>query len=305
MDAAAFHLTRFMLRSEHERGLSVHLCLRELAAARLVADGKATGGNEADAIVEAIRERFRKLAGAIDIRNLLEDYLFHLASGDTAALQRFLADDVGIWHHDRNGLKYLQLFVAFAELAGIKHITFFIDQVEDFTASAGAAKLQKNVKIIRDALIETEPFASTASFVFQFHPDAYERLRDAWLHEDMRSLEWDDPLNAPYVVVLKGLETFESAKLLADRCLNHEAFVASRPDGGISPFTEAALRKVWEATRPRPRYFLRVLHDLLQLGNTDRVDVLDESFVEPKLERLSAAARTVEPADKSGDDRLA
>jgi hypothetical protein len=305
MDAAAFHLTRFMLRSEHERGLSVHLCLRELAAARLVADGKATGGNEADAIVEAIRERFRKLAGAIDIRNLLEDYLFHLASGDTAALQRFLADDVGIWHHDRNGLKYLQLFVAFAELAGIKHITFFIDQVEDFTASAGTAKLQKNVKIIRDALIETEPFASTASFVFQFHPDAYERLRDAWLHEDMRSLEWDDPLNAPYVVVLKGLETFESAKLLADRCLNHEAFVASRPDGGISPFTEAALRKVWEATRPRPRYFLRVLHDLLQLGNTDRVDVLDESFVEPKLERLSAAARTVEPADKSGDDRLA
>lgn len=305
IDAAAFHLTRFMLRSEHERGQSVHQCLRELAAAKLVADGNATEGDEADAIVEAIRERFRKLAGAIDIRNLLEDYLYHLASDDSEALQRFLADDVGTWHHDRNGLKYLQLFVAFAELAGIKHITFFIDQVEDFTASAGTAKLQKNVKIIRDALIETEPFASTASFVFQFHPDAYERLRDAWLHEDMRSLEWDDPLNAPYVVVLKGLETFESAKLLAERCLNHEAFVASRPDGGISPFTEGGLRKVWEATRPRPRWFLRVLHDLLQLGNTDRVDVLDETFIVPKLERLSSDARTVEPATGSGDDRLA
>ena len=29
----------------------------------------------------------------------------------------------------RNGLKYLQIFVAFAELADIQHFTFFIDQV--------------------------------------------------------------------------------------------------------------------------------------------------------------------------------
>ena len=304
IDSASFHLTRFMLRSEHERGVSVHQCLRELAAARLVEEGKATAGNEGDAIVEAIRERFRKLASSLDIRNLLADYLYHLASEDTQALQRFLVDDVGTWHHDRNGLKYLQIFVAFAELAGIKHVTFFIDQVEDFTASAGTAKLQKNVKIIRDALIETEPFASTASFVFQFHPDAYERLRDAWLHEDMRSLEWDDPLNAPYVVVLKGLETFDSAKLLADRCLNHPSYVESRPRGGIGPFTEGALRKVWEMTKPRPRWFLRVLHDLLQLGNTERIEVLDEAFIEPKLERLSTDARTVEPSSGS-DDRLA
>jgi hypothetical protein len=305
IDAAAFHLTRFMLRSVHERGVSVHKCLREMAAARLVEEGKATEGGEADAIVEAIRERFRKLAGSIDIRNLLEDYLYYLASDDSDALQRFLVDDVGTWHHDRNGLKYLQLFVAFAELAGIKHVTFFIDQVEDFTAGAGAAKLQKNVKIIRDALIETEPFASTASFVFQFHPDAYERLRDAWLHEDMRSLEWDDPLNAPYVVVLKGLDTFESARLLADRCLNHEAFVLSRPDGGISPFTEGSLKMVWEATKPKPRDFLRVLHTLLQIGSTDHVDVLDETFIEPKLTRVVADARNVEPVAGDSDDRLA
>ena len=100
-------------------------------------------------------------------------------------------------------------------------MTFFVDQVEDFTSQAGAAKLQKNVKIIRDALIEIEPFASRVSFVFQFHPEAYEKLRDAWLHEDLRPLSWDDPLNAPYVIVLKGLETFDSAKLLADKCLNH------------------------------------------------------------------------------------
>ena len=162
------------------------------------------------------------------------------------------------------------------------------------------------MKIIRDAFIETEPFASTASFVFQFHPDAYERLRDAWLHEDMRSLEWDDPLNGPYVVVLKGLDTFESARLLADRCLNHESFVESRPTGGIVPFTDGALKKVWEATKPRPRWFLRVLHDLLQIGNTERKEVLDEEFVEPKIGRLSDAARSTESTtNNASDDRLA
>ncbi|MBM4031542.1 MAG: hypothetical protein FJ291_07110 [Planctomycetes bacterium] len=304
IDAAAFHLTRFMLRSDHERGASVHQCLRELAAARLLGDGKAREGDEGDAIIEAIRERFRRLSVPLDIRNLLEDYVFHLASPDTTALQRFLADEVGTWHHDRNGLKYLQLFVAFAELAGIKHFTFFIDQVEDFTASAGAAKLQKNVKIIRDALIETEPFASLASFVFQFHPDAYERLRDAWLHEDLRPLEWDNPLNGPYVVVLKGLENYESARLLAERCLNHETFAVSRPVGGIAPFTDSSLRKVWEHTKPRPRWFLRVLHDLLHLGSSDRVALIDDAYVAPKLEGLSAEARSVEATPSGSDDRL-
>lgn len=306
IDAASYHLTRFMLRSEHEQGVSVHQALRQLAAARLVAEGKATAGNESDAIVEAIRERFRKLAGSLDIRNLLQDYLYHLASDDSETLQRFMVDDVGTWHHDRNGLKYLQLFVAFAELAGIKHVTFFIDQVEDFTAPpTTAAKLQKNVKIIRDALVESEPFASTASFVFQFHPDAYERLRDAWIHEDMRSLWWNDPLNAPYVVVLKGLDTFESARLLTDRCLNHPLFVDSRPSGGISPFTEGALKKVWEATNPRPRFYLRALHDLLNLGNTDRVVLIDEAFLELRIESLSEAAKnTGTTAEVGDDDRL-
>jgi len=306
IDAAAFHLTRFMLRQDHKGGSSVHQALRELAAAKLMEQGNASPGAETDAIIHAVRERFRKLAGTIDIRNLLEDYLHHLASPDTEALQRFMADEVGTWHHDRNGLKYLQIFVAFAELAGIEHLTFFVDQVEDFTSQAGAAKLQKNVKIIRDALIETEPFASRVSFVFQFHPDAYEKLRDAWLHEDLRSLAWDEPLNAPYVVVLKGLQTFDSARLLAEKCLNHPLVVTSTRRPGIYPFTEGALKLVWEATKPRPRWFIRVLHDLLQLGKDARADVLDEAFIKPNLDGLNAAARTVEPdGETTGDDRLA
>lgn len=305
IDAAAFHLTRFILRQEHEGGTTIHRALRELAAANLLAAGKASPGAETDAIIAAVRERFRKLAVTIDIRNLLEDYLYHLASPDTEELQRFLADEVGTWHHDRNGLKYLQIFVAFAEFAGIKHMTFFVDQVEDFTAQAGAAKIQKNVKIIRDALIEAEPFASLVSFVFQFHPSAYEKLKDAWVHEDLKSLAWDERLNAPYVVVLKGLNTFDAARILADRCLNHPSVVGSNRKPGIDPFTEGALKLIWEATRPRPRWFLRVLHDILQLAKDSQTGVIDEAFVTPNLAGLTAAARMTEPEEgANADDRL-
>ena len=255
--------------------------------------------------MDAVKARFRGLAVSIDIRNLLEEFLFHLASADSEALDKFLADEVSSWHHDRNGLKYLQILVVFAELAGIEQVTFFVDQVEDFTSQSGAAKIQKNVKIIRDALLESEPFASRASFVFQLHPAAWDRLGDAWRHEDLRSLGWDEPLNASSVVVLKGLETFDSAQMLADRCLNVPEVGLPTRKPGISPFSESALKRVWEATKPRPRYFLRVLHDILALGKDEKQPVLDEAFVQPKIEGLAARAKEADAETDSGDVRLA
>ncbi len=299
IDAAGFHLVRFLLRYG-----DTHKRLRERAAARLVKDGKAVKGQEGDAIVSAVLARFRQLAVTIDIRNLLEEFLFHLASPNSEDLDEFLST-VSSWHHDRNGLKYLQIFVVFAELAGIHHFTFFVDQVEDFTSEAGTRKIQKNVKIIRDALLESEPFASRASFVFQFHPEAYYKLRDAWAHEDLRDLTYDSPLNAPFVVILKGLENFDAARLLAERYLNDPAFALKGRKPGIWPFTASSLKKIWEANN-RPRWFLRVAHDLLQLAKDARVETLDDKFVEPKLEAVSKTARREEEDETdAGDERLA
>jgi hypothetical protein len=301
IDAAAFNLVRFILRSSPTGAPPMHTRLRERAAAKLVASGKAVEGHESDAIVEAVRARFRALSVTIDIRNLLEEFLFQLARADSQALDRFLGDGVGTWHHDRNGLKYLQIFIVFAELAGIEHASFFLDQVEDFTAAAGSAKIVKNVKIIRDALIETEPFKSRASFIFQLHPGAWDRLRDAWSQEDLRSLDATNPLNAPFVVVLKGLETFESALLLAERCLNHPTVKLPERKESLAPFTEGSLRLVWELTRPKPRDYLRTLHDLLALGKDERRPVLDEAFVGPKLASLGSAL----DEEEVDDERLA
>ena len=300
INAAAFNLVRFLLRDG-----KTHTRLKEMAAARLVSEGKATPGDEEAAIVSALKQRIRKLAFPIDVRNLLDMYVMHLASGDTEKLEQFLADEVGTWHHDRNGLKYLQIFVIFGELAGIEHFTFFIDQVEDFTSGAGAAKIQKNVKMIRDALIESEPFASRASFVFQLHPDAYEKLRRPWVAEELPALDWDDELNGPVVVVLKGLTQFSTAKLLAEKILNHEEFATSNHKG-IKPFTEKALQLVWEATKPKPRDYLRVLHQLLRLGKDQHATTIDDAFVKPKLSRVLTSVREEEEAgDLVGDHRLA
>lgn len=301
IDAAAFHLVRFLFRDTSLDGTGTHARLRELAAARLIQQGM-VHGHETDDLVAAVKRRFRQLAVSIDIRNLLDDYLYHLASPDTEALENFLADEVSNWHHDRNGLKYLQILVVFAELAGIEHITFFIDQVEDFTAQAGAAKIQKNVKIIRDALLESEPFRSRASFVFQLHPAAWYRLRDAWKHEDLRDLSYDSPLNSPYVIVLRGLEDFKSACLLAKGCLTHLQYALPNRPKGFAPFTESSLRIVWEATKPRPRNFIRVLHDLIDCGSSERVPKLDDAFVKPMLEGLVEAAES--ESDSAEDDRL-
>lgn len=306
IDAAAFNLARSILRTRDRDGTSVHTKLRERAAARLLGAGKAVDGNEGSAIVEGIRERFRNMAVTVDIRNLLEDFMYYLASPDTEALERFLASDVGTWHHDRNGLKYLQILVAFSELAGIEYLTFFIDQVEDFTSMSGPYKIGKNVKFIRDALIETEPFSSRASFVFQLHPDAHYRLKDAWHHEDLPSLDYDDPLNEPVVVVLKGLDEFGSALLLAERMLNDPTVVLPNRRNGISPFTEESLRSAWEATKPNPREFLRILNRLLELGNTKKIRELDGAFVLPRLERmLETPSRDERTEETDVDERTA
>jgi hypothetical protein len=299
IDAAGFHLVRFLLRYG-----DTHRRLRERAAANLVKDGKAETGQESEAIVGAVRDRFRQLAVTIDISNLLEEFLLHLAAPNSEKLDNFLST-VKLWHHNRNGLKYLQIFVVFAELAGIHHFTFFVDQVEDFTSEAGTRKIQKNVKIIRDALLESEPFASRASFVFQFHPEAYHKLRDAWAHEDLRDLNYDSPLNTPFVVVLKGLENFDAARLLVEKYLNDPRYALEGRKPGIWPFTRSSLKKIWEVNS-RPRWLLRVAHNLLQLAKNEKIEILDDKFVAPKLAAQRNDAWREEEDETDGvDERLA
>src|SRR5258708_37475003 len=67
IDAAAFHLVRFVLREGSTPDApTTHRKLQQMAAARLVKQGRATPGHEPDAIVQAVKDRFRALAVTVD-----------------------------------------------------------------------------------------------------------------------------------------------------------------------------------------------------------------------------------------------
>jgi len=75
--------------------------------------------------------------------------------------------------------------------------------------------------------------------------------------------------------------------------------------GGIMPFTEGALQKIWEATKPRPRYFLRALHQVLQLASDQKCPIIDETFVMPLLSSLTNFATEEDAINTDVDERLA
>jgi hypothetical protein len=301
IDSAAFNLTRFVLRTKLSSGETLHRSLRERALARVWEEEAYPRGDDTQAIINAVRDRFSKLAVNIDIRRTLGDFLNSLAGEDSKELIDFMDQGVGNWHQDRNGLKYLQVLVMLGELAGIQHFTFFIDQVEDFTSIATPTKIFRNVKIIRDALIEAEPFRTRASFVFQMHPAADISLRNAWNLEELPSIKFYDPLAQPRVVVLKGLQEFDPARNLAYCCLNHPEATLQTRQPSLAPFSEEAVRLVWKNTNPIPRKFLSVLNSLLEIAMRQEPDIIDEAFVMPLLKK------TVEQSELEMfgiDDRL-
>jgi hypothetical protein len=72
----------------------------------------------------------------------------------------------------------------------------------------------------------------------------------------------------------------------------------------VKPFTNSSLEMVWQATKPRPRWYLRALHDLLAVGTAERVAVLDDAFVEPKLRALVETAVKETGAEGGEDERF-
>ena len=283
IEAAGFHLLRFLLNSETANGISIHSQLHSMLVQRLTAEGKVNEGEEGTAVLHELRSYFRRLNVTIDMSGKMADFMLRIASPNADALHEFLGTKVTAWHQPRFGLKYLQLYTAFAYLSGIKHLTFFIDQIEDFTSISGRAKIGKNVKILRDALIESQPFKSCASFVFQLHPVAWGVLQEHWHLEDLRDLYVANPKNRPFVVNLEGLKTFESAHALANHYLNHPKHAAPGRKTSLHPFTEEALEYVW-SNNQLPRQYLQMLNMLIEVGRDQQAKRLDLAFCKTILD---------------------
>lgn len=310
IEAAGYHLVKDLVRDGTEGNGSTHSRLRKRLLKQLAQGARIQKRDEEALIEAALRQRARELAIQIEFKGELEKFLLKLCSADSVALSEYLAG-VTSWHHLRVGVKFLQIYTCFATLAGIKHVTYFIDQVEDFTTLSSNAKILKNVKLIRDALLESEPFASTASFVFQLHPVAWTSLRTAWQHENLRDLGTESKQSEPYVVNLQGLVNFELAKSCATTYLNHSKYVTpDRQPGDITPFTEDAIRYVWENTGSVPREFIRAMGDLVERGRSEQRLTIDATFAASVLDVARSDAIAASPARRSRrsagpDSRLA
>src|SRR4051812_29849564 len=68
-------------------------------------------------------------------------------------------------------------------LAGIAHVAYFVDQVENFAKYA--RRQDRDVRILREAMCQTSPTADMASFVFQMHINALQVLEPIWQAEHL------------------------------------------------------------------------------------------------------------------------
>ena len=109
------------------------------------------------------------------------------------------------------------MFNAYATLAGIVSITYFVDQIENF--AKWARNQDREIKVLRESMCQTSPTAEIASFIFQMHIAALDEVEDWWVSGHLPSLDFDQPLNRTRTINLKGLQTTEEAVMLAKRYL--------------------------------------------------------------------------------------
>jgi hypothetical protein len=256
---------------------------RELRA-RILADLDYQEGYAGQAIEEAIQAELRKYSG-LNIQlghHTLSRFIFDLAREDTAAIVGFIRHEIGPRIKATQGFNFIHVFNAFAKLAGVVYITYFIDQIENF--SRFTRQQERDIKIIREAMCQTSPTADMASFIFQMHIHAQQAIENWWQIEDLPSLDITVPTNSGRIITITGLGRQE-AEILTSRYLADyriDGFDSPQP---LHPFTPEIIQAVLDATSGNPRSLLRTLGDILDKARDDERDILDLTYVEPLLDQ--------------------
>jgi len=277
--AALLDAVGFILASPHG-DTTVHLELRS----RILANLDYQEGYAGQAIEEALQGELRKYRG-LNIQlghHTLSRFIFDLARDDSEAIVSFLRHEIGPRIKATQGFNFIHVFNAFAKLAGIVYVTYFIDQIENF--SRFARQQERDIKIIREAMCQTSPTADIASFIFQMHIHAMQSIQNWWQIEDLPSLDVTVPTNSGRIVNLTGLGGKE-AEILVSRYLadyRTEGFLQPQP---LHPFTPEIIHSVNDATNGNPRALLRTLGDILDKARDDERDSLDLTYVQPFLDQ--------------------
>ena len=179
------------------------------------------------------------------------------------------------------GFNFVHVFNAYALLAGVVSITYFVDQIENF--AKWARNQDRDIKVLRESMCQTSPTAEMASFVFQMHIGALQEIEGWWTTEHLPSLDFGVPINKTRTIDLKGLQTNEEAEALASRYLMDFRLDNTATTDPLHPFPKEVIALVRGATKGNPRKFLEMLGNILDHAVAEGRQIIDLVFVEPLL----------------------
>jgi len=276
--SAILDAVAFMLEQPHGEW-TVHQELRN----RIAAKGEAEEGYEGTVarrlVMEALHS-YKSLNVQLNHKSL--DRFIDLLCGDTTTeLTAFIRNEIGPRVKANQGFNFVHVFNAYAILAGIVSVVYFVDQIETF--SNWARNQDREIKILRESICQTSPTAEIASFVFQMHASALTGLENWWLAEHLPSLDFETQINQTRIINLKGLQTSAEAEKLALKYLGENRVEGMEVSSPLHPFTEAGVEYVRAFTKGNPRKFLETLGVILDHAVQAQESVIDLSLIESLL----------------------
>jgi hypothetical protein len=196
----------------------------------------------------------------------------------------------------RNGLQYLDFLMAVLAAAGVDHLYLFIDQLEDLATnkSITSAKRSREIGRIRD-LLESEPYASRAHWVFTFHNSAAIVLERFWEQNRLPRFEIA-PDNTASVVVLRGLSNDDQVAELLKVYLDTTR--SETVDDDLLPFKPDALTVLRQVSQGRVGIVLGRAHELLNAAAERGRGQIDGDFAQQYFQGSIASLDGSEPAEE-------
>ena len=211
LDAVAFIL---------EQPFGVHTVHQELRRRISEECGGETGVDSA-VILEALLQKVRGYGLNIQLTHkTLSGYMNRLCSSNTEQLTAFIRTEIGPRIKANEGFNFVHIFNVFASMAGIVHVTYFIDQIETFAKFV--RNQDRDVKILRESMCQTSPTSRMASFVFQMHVAAMDAIENWWKSEHLPDLDFEKPVNQTRTMNLHGLQTTQDAVTLTKKYLSDQ-----------------------------------------------------------------------------------
>lgn len=273
---------------------TVHQELRSRIAAKADAEGY-----ESEAVRRLLRDKLRSYQGLnVQLNHkTLARFIDLLCGDDTESLTSFIRNEIGPRVRSNQGFYFVHVFNAYALVAGVVSITYFVDQIENF--AEWARNQEREIKVLRESMCQTSPTAEMASFVFQMHARALEVIESWWTTEHLPSLVFGVPINKTRIIDLKGLQTKEEAEVFACRYLRDFRLDNAAATDALHPFPKEVIALVRDATKGNPRKFLEMLGNILDHAVAEERRTIDLVFVEPLL-----ATDYQDGAEDGGEDDL-